>query len=62
MELIYGLSEPEGKGDGDALKVRTAVMPLLHWNAFMPEQISLGKQANLFKISFCDHTFSFVLK
>lgn len=58
----WGLSESEGKGDGDALKVRTAVMPLLHGNAFMPEQISLGKQVNLFKRCFCDHTFSLFLK
>lgn len=43
------------------LKVRTAVMPLLHGNAFMPEQISLGKQVSLFKRCFCDHTFSFFL-
>lgn len=59
----WELSEPEEKGDGDVLLGKDSChASSLCGNAFMPEQVSLGKQVNLFKRCFCDHTLSLVRK
>lgn len=53
MRGHWELSEPEEKGDGDVLLEKDSChASSLCGNAFMPEQVSLGKQVNLFKRCF----------
>lgn len=63
MRGHWELSEPEVRGDGDTSLGKDSYHAFSPCgNAFMPEQISLGKQVNLFRRYFCDHTLSLVLK